>query len=39
MIKALLIHIKPLFENELETFPFGHRFANDLLEVIRGAEA
>ena len=21
--------IKPMFENELETFPFGHRFAND----------
>jgi hypothetical protein len=21
--------IKPMFENELETFAFGHRFAND----------
>jgi len=23
------ICIKPMFENELETFAFGHRFAND----------
>jgi hypothetical protein len=25
--------IKPMFENELETFAFGHRFANDCCQA------